>query len=457
MTTDLTVGKVPRVLIHFSLPLLLSTLLQQFYNLADSMIVGRFTGDGGLAAIGAAYPITLFYIAIATGASMGASVVVSELFGARKHREMDTAAHTALISFGVLGILLALIGVFGSGLLMSVTNAPADIFENARLYLTIYAVGAPAMLLYNAATGVFTGMGNSRLPLILLAFSSVLNVILDYIAVRFLHLGVVGAAWATTISQVAAAAVSAVILVIQLNRENRGQPRSLFNIGAFGRIVRAAVPCILQQSCVALSHSIFQSILNTFDTAVIAGYEAASKLHNFVYMSFNTMGTALAAFAAQCRGAGDHRRVREGFRISWAICLGCVLVVIALFQLIPARLIGLFIDAAENPLVIDAGVTYLRIISPLYLFISFIVVTGGLLRGTGQSLHFFLETIAEIAVRIIMCYVMTWIFASYTGLLLAWWVGSISGFVFCAILTIRTFRKKLRLSDPVYEGNDRNV
>ena len=445
MTNDLTVGKVPRVLISFSLPLLLSTLLQQFYNLADSMIVGWFTGDGGLAAIGAAYPITLFYIAIATGASMGASVVVSELFGARKQREMHTAAYTALISFAVLGVLLAAVGVFGSRFLMTLTNAPADIFDNARRYLAIYAVGAPAMLLYNAATGVFTGMGNSRLPLGLLAFSSVLNVVLDYIAVRFLHLGVAGAAWATTISQVAAAAASVVILVIRLNKDRAGQPRVLYSADVFRRITAAAVPCILQQSCVALSHTIFQSILNRYDTAVIAGYEAASKLHNFVYMSFNTLGTALAAFAAQCCGAGNTRRVREGFKVTWLICLGCAAVVILLFQLFPAQLIGLFIDAAEHPLVIEAGVTYLRIISLLYLPISLIVVTGGLLRGTGQSLHFFIETMVEIAVRIAACYLIAWLVGSYLGLLLAFCIGSVTGGLLCAILAIRTFRRKLRV------------
>lgn len=445
MTNDLTVGKVPRVLISFSLPLLLSTLLQQFYNLADSMIVGWFTGDGGLAAIGAAYPITLFYIAIATGASMGASVVVSELFGAKKHREMHTAAYTALISFALLGILLAAIGILGSRFLMHLINAPADIFENARLYLAIYAVGAPAMLLYNAATGVFTGMGNSRLPLGLLAFSSVLNVILDYIAVRFLHLGVAGAAWATTISQVAAAAASVVLLLMQLGRERAGQAYPVFSTGVFRRITAAAVPCILQQSCVALSHTVFQSILNRYDTAVIAGYEAASKLHNFVYMSFNTLGTALAAFAAQCCGAGNTRRVREGFKVTWAICLGCVAVVILLFQLFPAQLIGLFLDAAQHPLVIEAGVTYLRIISILYIPISLIIVTGGLLRGTGQSLHFFIETVAEIAVRIGACYLMTWLVSGYIGLMLAWCVGSTTGCTLCAILAIRTFRRKLRV------------
>ena len=445
MTHDLTTGKVSRVLISFALPLLLSTLLQQFYNLADSMIVGWFTGDGGLAAIGAAYPITLFYIAIATGASMGASVVVSELFGARKQRDMHTAAYTALISFALLGLLLACVGVFASRLLMTVTHAPADIFENARLYLAIYAVGAPAMLLYNAATGVFTGMGNSRLPLVLLAGSSVLNVILDYIAVRFLHLGVVGAAWATTISQAAAAAAAVLILLVRMNKARGGQPCPVFSADSFRRIAGAAIPCILQQSCVALSHTVFQSILNRYDTAIIAGYEAASKLHNFVYMSFNTLGTALAAFAAQCCGAGNLRRVREGFKVTWGICLGCVAVVIVLFQLLPSQLIGLFLDAGRHPQVIEAGVTYLRIISVLYIPISLIIVTGGLLRGTGQSVHFFVETVAEIAVRIAACYLMAWLIADYIGLMLAWCIGSLTGCTLCAILAVRTFRRRLKL------------
>lgn len=446
MTTDLTTGKVSRVILSFSLPLLLSTVLQQFYNVADSIIVGQFTGAGGLAAIGAAYPITLFFVAIATGASMGCSVVISQIFGAKRLNDMKQAVTTSLVSFIVLGIVLAVGGVLLSGPLMHLLNAKPDIFDNAKAYLLIYAIGAFPMLVYNAATGIFTGLGDSKLPLLLLFISSVLNVVLDYIAVKFLHWGVVGAAWATTFSQFVAAALSVIILAKRLKKICPAGSKAGFNTVMLKDITTAAIPCILQQSCVAITHTIVQSILNTYDTAIIAGYEAASKLHNFAYMGMNTIGSAFATFTAQCYGAKKDARIKEGFKvtvITLAIITDCI---ILLFQLIPHQLIGIFIDSDSAPLVIESGTNYLRIISPVYSIICFIIATGGLLRGVGNSLAFFIETMIEFCVRVTMCFVLTSVLASYTGLMWAWYFGSSVGFIMCLVLTIRTFKKKLNKS-----------
>lgn len=443
MTTDLTVGKVPRVILTFSLPLLLSTILQQFYNLADSMIVGNFAGTVGLAAVGAAYPITLFFVAVATGASMGCSVVISQLFGARRMEELKQAVFTSMISFAVLGAVLAGAGCLLSGTLMHLLNAQADIFDPARAYLIIYAVGVLPMLVYNASTGIFTGLGDAKLPLLLLCISSVLNVVLDYIAVRLLNWGVTGAAWATSFSQLVAAVLAVVFMERKLRRLFPNGVRGRFSGAILRNIAGASVPCILQQGSVALGHTIMQGILNTYDTAVIAGYEAASKLHNFAYMGMNTIGSALASFTAQCYGAKKYDRIREGFRVSLLVCLGCAVCVIALFVLIPDQLVGLFVDDGADSLVIEAGRNYLRIIGPLYSIITLIITAGGLMRGVGRSVTFFIETILEFTVRIVMCFVLTKALDSYTGLFWAWYFGSSSGFLMCLGLSIHTFRRRL--------------
>lgn len=443
MTTDLTVGKVPRVILTFSLPLLLSTILQQFYNLADSMIVGNFAGTVGLAAIGAAYPITLFFVAVATGASMGCSVVISQLFGARKMEKLKQAVFTSMVSFAVLGAVLAGAGCLLSGTLMHLLNAQGDIFDPARAYLIIYAVGVLPMLVYNASTGIFTGLGDAKLPLLLLCISSVLNVVLDYIAVRLLNWGVTGAAWATSFSQLVAAVLAVVFMERKLRRLFHGGVRGRFSGAILRDIAGASVPCILQQGSVALGHTIMQGILNTYDTAVIAGYEAASKLHNFAYMGMNTIGSALASFTAQCYGAKKYARIREGFRVSLLICLGCAVCVILLFVLIPDQLIGLFVDDGADLLVIEAGRNYLRIIGPLYSIITLIITAGGLMRGVGRSVTFFIETVLEFTVRIVMCFVLTKALDSYTGLFWAWYFGSSSGFLMCLGLSVHTFRRRL--------------
>lgn len=271
MTTDLTVGKVPRVILTFSLPLLLSTILQQFYNLADSMIVGNFAGTVGLAAIGAAYPITLFFVAVATGASMGCSVVISQLFGARKMEKLKQAVFTSMVSFAVLGAVLAGAGCLLSGTLMHLLNAQGDIFDPARTYLIIYAVGVLPMLVYNASTGIFTGLGDAKLPLLLLCISSVLNVVLDYIAVRLLNWGVTGAAWATSFSQLVAAVLAVVFMERKLRRLFSDGVRGRFSGAILRDIAGASVPCILQQGSVALGHTIMQGILNHLRHGRLAG------------------------------------------------------------------------------------------------------------------------------------------------------------------------------------------
>ncbi len=439
--TDFTEGQVFRVLATFSLPLLLSTVLQQLYNIADSMIIGNFAGESSLAAVGAAYPITLVLVAIATGTSMGCSVVISQLFGEGKKPVLSQAISTALISFAVLGVVLAAASSLLSGPLMHLINAEGDVFELSRTYLSIYSIGVFPMLIYNCTTGIFTGVGDSRLPFILLLISSVLNVILDLIAVWQLGLGVMGAAWATTISQAVAAILSLIFMFKRLWQKLPRPEGSRFDISLLGQIAYAAVPCILQQGSVAVGHTIMQSIVNGYGTAVIAGYEAASKLHNFAYMAMNTLGTALASFTAQCYGAGRFKRVREGFRAALIICEICALVVIAVFMLLPEPMIRMFVGSDADPQVIETGINYLRIIGPLYILISMIIIGGGLMRGVGRSTIFFVETIAEFAVRIVMCFVLTQALASYTGLFWGWYFGSSTGFILCTILSIYYLRR----------------
>ncbi|MCD8212098.1 MAG: MATE family efflux transporter, partial [Oscillospiraceae bacterium] len=337
---DFTEGKVYRTLISFSLPLLMSTILQQLYNIADSMIIGNFAGTASLAAVGAGYPITLVFVAIATGTSMGCAVVISEIFGEGEKQRLRQAIVTAMIAFAVLGVVLAAGGSLLSGPLLHLLNAEGEVFNLGQSYLAIYAVGVFPMMVYNTITGIFTGVGDSRLPFIVLLISSVLNVILDLIAVGPLELGVVGAAWATTISQLAAAVISLFFLYARLWKSLPAEGEARFSFPLLGQIANASVPCILQQGSVAIGTSIMQSVVNGYGTSIIAGYEAAAKLHNFAYMSMNTLGTALASFVAQCCGARRYNRVREGFRASLVICLIITVCVAAIFVLFPKPLVS---------------------------------------------------------------------------------------------------------------------
>ena len=400
--------------------------LQQFYNLADSIIVGRFTGEAGLAAIGAAYPITLIYIAIATGASMGCSVVIAQLFGGRRMADLKTAISTAIFALLSLGILLGGAGILLAKSILRLLDTPESTLPNAAAYLSIYAFGIIGNFVYNTATSIFTGLGDSKRPLYFLLVSSILNVILDFIAVGPLGLGVAGAAWATAISQFVSAILSVVVLIRKSRKElSLPSDAARFSRSILWEMCRFSVPAIIQQCCVAFSHTILQRLVNSYGETFMAGYEAASKIHNFVYMCFNTIGTALSSFAAQNYAAGKRLRVRQGTNCSVVIIFVFTLVALAILELFPAQLIGFFVDAGENPGVIAVGKSYLRIIPFDYLLICFIIAGGGLLRGVGRVRDFLLVTVLDFAIRIGMSYLLSlFVLKSYTGMFWAWYFGS---------------------------------
>ncbi|MCD8004815.1 MAG: MATE family efflux transporter [Oscillospiraceae bacterium] len=438
---DLTVGKPSRVILAFSLPLLLSTALQQIYNLADSAIVGQLTGEAGLAAIGAGYPITLFFVAVATGASMGCSVTISGLFGGKEMVKVKAASSTALLSLSALAIVLAGAGVALATPILRLLNAGA-LLQSASVYLRIYALGVIPMMLFNIVSAIYTGLGDSKRPLLFLAISSGLNIVLDYLAVGPMGMGVAGAAWATVVSQ----AVSAVLSGATLLRRLRAVPEKaerLFDREIFRSMLGLAVPAMFQQASVALGHTIVQSLVNTFDASVVAGYEISNKLNTVIYSSMNTLGTAMSSYVAQCRGAKKYGRIEEGARVSILMCLAVAVAVTLLGQLLPRQIISLFINQ-NSPTAIEVGVSYLRVITPLYFLITMIVTTGGLLRGMEHTTTFFLETLAEFAVRVCMCYVLVGLLESYMGVLWAWWCGSGTGFILCTLLYIRTMRREIR-------------
>lgn len=427
MANDLTIGKPARVILLFSLPLLLSTAIQQLYNIADSIIIGNLDSTDGLAAIGAAYPITLFYVAIATGSAMGCSVVISQLFGAKKMGELKSAMYTALISFTILGAVLALLGFFLAGPILQLMNCNPDAFENARIYISIYALGAFPMLVFNAISSIFTGVGDAKRPLIFLIISSVLNVILDIIAVGPLKWGVRGAAIATSFSQLVAALLSAFILVRKMCELEAGDdPVVYFSAPLLKRIASMAIPSILQQVCVAIGHCFIQSMVNTFSTSVMAGYEIGSKIVNFIYMCFNTLGTALSSFTGQNLGAGKTYRINSGYRISCIICFAVVAAVVGLVQLFAMPLAGLFMDTSvgDSAKVLEVAVSFIRIVTLDQFIVSQIIPAGGLLRGLGKIKLFFIATVVDFTTRVVMTYVLIHALSSINGAYWAWFFGS---------------------------------
>ena len=280
MNKDLTVGNPSTVLWKFCLPMFGSVVFQQLYNIADSLVAGKFVGEAALAAVGNSYEITLIFIAFAFGCNIGCSVIVSRFFGAKQYRDMKTAVTTSLIGCAALVALLMLVGLAGCDALLELINTPEEILADSSLYLDIYVLGLPFMFFYNVATGIFSALGDSKTPFFFLAASSVSNIFMDILFVTAFDMGVAGVAWATFLCQ----GVSCVLAVWAVARRMQGIPTpekpALFSWRMLGKIAVIAVPSILQQSSVSVGNIIIQSVINSFGASVIAGYSAAVKLNN---------------------------------------------------------------------------------------------------------------------------------------------------------------------------------
>ncbi|MDE5865419.1 MAG: MATE family efflux transporter, partial [Lachnospiraceae bacterium] len=314
MNVDLTEGKPESVLWKFCLPLFGSIIFQQLYNIADSLVAGKFISENALAAVGNSYEITLIFIAFAFGCNIGCSIIVSQFFGARDYRTMKTAVYTAMISSAVVCLILMGIGIIGCEFLMRLINTPDEVFADSKLYLDIYVWSLPFVFFYNIATGIFSAMGDSRTPFLFLAFSSTSNIVLDIVFVNTFGMGVDGVAWATFLCQGVSCILSLGVVFFRLRDVKTEAKVPLFSISVFKKFVKIAVPSILQQSFISVGNIVIQRTINGFGPGVMAGYSAAVKLNNLVITSFTTIGNGISNYAAQNIGAKKLHRIKSGFR-----------------------------------------------------------------------------------------------------------------------------------------------
>ena len=422
MVKDLTKGNVRPVLWSFTIPMFISVVFQQLYNIADSAIAGRFAGEDALAAVGASYPITMIFMAIAIGCNVGCAVVISSYFGAGDIRRMKTAISTTLIASTVLAVALTIFGLLTSSYLMQMMNTPHNIFDAGDIYLKIYIGGMVFLFCYNVATGIFTALGDSKTPLYFLIGSSVGNVVLDYLFVAVFHFGVSGVGWATFLAQGIAGTLAVVTLLRRVAKLPTGHGKvMLYSKSMLRRIAKIAVPSILQQSFVSVGNIFIQSLVNSFGSAVIAGYSAAVKLNTFTITSFSTLGNALSSFSAQNIGATKIDRVRKGFRAGTMLAWIIAVPFFVLFFFFGNEMLRIFM---ENPTggAMKAGMEFLKIVSPFYFIISVKLLADGLLRGSSAMIGFMVSTFTDLILRVILAYVFAGIFGS-TGIWMSWPVG----------------------------------
>lgn len=449
MTKDLTQGSTGKILLSFSAPMFVSAIFQQLYSMADSIIAGRFAGKNALAAVGASYPVTMIFIAVALGSSVGVSVVISQLFGKGDYRSMKTAISTSLISISVLSVLLTVLGSLFSSDIISALHVKEDIFADSDLYLKIYIWGLFFLFLYNACTGILNAMGDSKTPLILLICSSVGNILLDMFFVIALHMGVSGVAWATFIAQ-GISGIAAFVIVLRRFFSFKVQGSGLFSFKMLGKISYLAIPSILQQSFVSIGNLLIQSLVNGYSTDVIAGYSAAVKLNTFTITAINTLGTALSNFTAQNYGASKFDRIRSSLKISYKMTAAFALPFTFIYFVFAKQCIGLFLDPAETE-AINIGVSYMKIVSPFYIFISLKIMCDGILRGMSKVFFFMITTFSDLLLRVGLSFVLSIPFG-YTGIWLSWPIGWVTSMIIAVVLYARVAKTDLSSPPPVQKS-----
>ena len=438
MIKDLTQGKPETVLWKFSLPMFISVIFQQLYNLADSVVVGNFAAEteDALAAVGASYPITMIFMAIAVGSNIGCSVVISQFFGSKQYGKMKTAIFTTLTMSLVISVFLTALGLGISVPFMRMINTPENIFHDAELYLNIYIGGFIFLFFYNVCTGIFQAMGDSQTPLIFLIFSSLGNIFLDIWFVAGFHWDVAGVAWATFIAQGIACILAVITLFIKIGKISTEEETKFFSWDMASKVSIIAIPSILQQSFISVGNIFIQSFINSYDSSsIVAGYSAAIKFNTFAITCLTTLANGLSSFTAQNMGAGKFERVKKGFKAGNILAAFAAIPFFLLFMIAGDTMMGLFMREGTD-LAYSTGQTFLQIVSPFYFLISIKLMADGVLRGSGAMKQFMAATFTDLALRVILAAILpNWM--GINGIWISWPIG----WIMATVLSIYFYKK----------------
>ncbi|MEY8415845.1 MATE family efflux transporter [Tissierella praeacuta] len=402
MENNYLVEKKPlNALLIFALPIIIGNLFQQTYTMADSAIVGRFVSEQALAAVGASYSLTNIFICIAMGGGIGASVTVSRYFGSKEYNKMKLAVFTSFISFLLISILLGGFGLLFSKDIMILMNTPRDVLDMSVKYLNIYFLGLPFLFMYNVLSCMFNALGKSKIPLYFLIFSSIFNIVLDFILVTQFHMGVTGVAWATLIAQGISSVLSFLVFIRKLKELQCGHTK-VFDKAELWNITKIALPSIFQQSTVSIGMMLVQSVVNSFGSETLAGFSAAMRIESICVVPMVGIGNALSSYTAQNIGANKQERVIEGHYIANRMVLVCGAIICFVLQCFNYQIISLFLGVDGTNVAISTGQSYLAFMGWFFCLLGFKMSVDGLLRGAGDMKMFTIANIVNLFIRVLL-------------------------------------------------------
>lgn len=435
MAKDMTQGKPGKIILAFTIPMILGNVFQQLYNIVDSVVVGRFVGSNALAAVGASFPIVFLMVAVAMGLTMGVSVLISQYYGAGRYSDVRRTVYTSTIFMFVVSILIGLVGLAITGPALRLLGTPANIYEDSAAYLGIYFMGIPFMFFYNGGAAVLRAIGDSKTPLYFLIFSTILNIILDLLFVVQFQMGVAGVAWATLIAQGIAGVLSIIYIIMRIKVLKMEPEDKHFDKVILKETLRLGVPSMIQQTLVSFGIMAMQSLVNSFGSDIIAGYTACTKIDSIAMMPMMNIGNAISTFAAQNLGANKPDRVSEGYGITVRSSVILSILISIVIFLFGGNMMHLFVDYNASSLVVDFGVSYLRFISMFYFVGSIFMVTNGILRGAGDMRVFMMISLTNFFVRVATTYVLAG-FIDYNAI---WW-GIPTGWCVATALSVGRYK-----------------
>nr|WP_317414038.1 MATE family efflux transporter [uncultured Solibaculum sp.] len=438
MQRDLTKGNVMSSMLLFAGPMIAGNLLQQLYNIADTLIVGKYLGADALAAVGSSFTLMVFLTSILLGLSMGSGAFFSMLFGAKREEDLKKSIVLSFALIGITALVINITVILCIDPLLAVLQIPGNILDETKEYLQVIFYGILFTFLYNYFASLLRAIGNSSMPLVFLAVSALLNIILDLTFIICFHMGVAGAAWATIISQ----AVSAVgiglysfkkLPLLRLNRRHFHFDKNLLK-----HITQYSFLTCVQQSIMNLGILMIQGLVNSFGVAVMAAFAAAVKIDSFAYMPVQDFGNAFSTFIAQNFGAGQHKRIQKGIRAAIIAALVFCIIISLAVCLFAQQWMLLFVQPEETE-IIAIGAQYLRIEGMCYAGIGCLFLLYGLYRGVGKPGISVVLTIISLGTRVVLAYLLApipaiglpgiwwaipigWVLADITGLVYyRWW------------------------------------
>ncbi len=428
---DLTKGNVTKAMWMFALPLILGNLLQQFYNITDTLIVGRYIGPDALAAVGSSYTLMTLLSSIIMGLCMGSGVLFSMLFGSGDYDGMKTSFVQAMFFTGTVTIIVEIFAVVCLKSLTAFMNIPESIIYDTEAYLSIIFLGLIFTFIYNFLASMLRAVGNSAVPLMFLMFSAVANILLDILFVLYFNMGIKGAAIATVAAQLLSA-IALLGYIVKKSPELLPEKKHFhIDFTIMKKIISFSVLTCIQQSVMNFGILMIQGLVNSYGVAVMAAFAAAVKIDSFAYMPVQDFGNAFSTFIAQNKGAGRMDRIKAGLKsaiISSVVFCGLASIIIFIFA---KQFISIFINKNEIE-IIRIGVEYLHIEGACYIGIGCLFLFYGLYRGLGKAGYSIVLTIISLGTRVILAYSLAPIFgvcAIWWSIPIGWFLADLAGFL----------------------------